>query len=660
MNKDWLILSFGLLSWGWLSQTLQVAAGLLVAISISKYCASRLNISTGQRYRWGDLSALLVILLLVDVYILQPTDQAIFILLKWLPVLFAPSLFAQIFRSNQKLPLAVLFDSFRKQQPEKAGYDYKPPYKSLYNRKSGVIRLLREIDFTLPYAGLTVLSAGAANVQSSAYFVIAATLFTGILWTVRPKQSSVPVWLLSIVFVIFMSHFGYQCLIQLNTLLEEKSIDWLSNRPIDPFKNHTSIGDIGELKLSDKILFRVKADGPLLLLQASYDLYSGHNWTISKPLFTTENPVTQTGKSKLKQLEIMQQFDRQTVLALPDGTVKISGLGDAYLEYTEFGAVKATHSPGFASYQAFYNGNRTGTPSKYDLQIPKQHLDWVQQLNNELKLATHPPEIIAERIKTYFQQYFFYSLYLGEETDPDQAIRAFMLKRKTGHCEYFAAATVLLLRQAGVPARYANGYSVEEFDNDQGLYVVRSRHAHAWAIAYLNGTWQVIDSTPSQWQAMESEHASLWQPLSDGWSNCLFRFRQWQLQQTGYKNAKLGLFSGLLLSIILGWSFYSARQKLNRNIQKAEKSEPEPVYKGMDSEFYLIEQSLKHTDQARQDNESIMQWAERLQLPSLNQLYKLHYQLRFDPMGLSKEQRLQLQQRVKAWVDNLGNSSIRH
>ena len=660
MNKDWLILSFGLLSWGWLSQTLQVAAGLLVAISISKYCASRLNINAGQRSRWGDLSALLVILLLVDVYILQPTDQAIFILLKWLPVLFAPSLFAQIFRSNQKLPLAALFDSFRKQQPEKAGYDYKPPYKSLYNRKSGVIRLLREIDFTLPYAGLTVLSAGAANVQSSAYFVIAATLFTGILWTVRPKQSTVPVWLLSIAFVILMSHFGYQCLIQLNTLLEEKSIDWLSNRTIDPFKNHTSIGDIGELKLSDKILFRVKADGPLLLLQASYDLYSGHNWTISKPLFTTENPVIQTGKSKLKQLEIMQQFDRQTLLALPDGTVKVSGLGDAYLQYTEFGSVKANLSPGFARYQVFYNGKRTGIPSKYDLQIPKQHLDWVQQLDYELKLATHPPEIIAERIKTYFQQYFFYSLYLGEETDPDQAIRAFMLKRKAGHCEYFAAATVLLLRQAGVPARYANGYSVEEFDNDQGLYVVRSRHAHAWAIAYINGAWQVIDSTPSQWQAMESEHASLWQPLSDGWSNCLFLFRQWQHQQTGYKNAKLGLFSGLLLSIFLGWSFYSARQKLNRNIQKAEKSEPEPVYKGMDSEFYLIEQSLKHTDQARQDNESIMQWAERLQLPSLNQLYKLHYQLRFDPMGLSKEQRLQLQQWVKAWVDNLGNSSIRH
>lgn len=660
MNKDWLFLSFSLLSWGWLSQTLLAAVGLLLVIAVSKYSARRWNISAHQRYRYGDLSALLVILLLVDVFILQPTDQAIFILLKWLPVLFAPMLLAQLFRSNQKLPLAALFYSFRKQQVEQPGEDYKPPYKALYNRKSGVIRLIREIDFTLPYAGLTILSAGAANVQTPAYFIIAAMLFTGILWSVRPKQSSVPIWLLSMALVVVVSYFGYHGLKQLNALVEEKSIDWLSNRQIDPFKNQTSIGEIGELKLSDRIAFRVKADGPLLLHQASYDLYFGRNWTTSKHLFTAENPVTQTGKSQLKQLEIMQQFNRQTVMALPDGTVKIAGLGDAYLQYTDLGAVKASQLPGFARYQVFYTGKRTGAPSKYDLQIPKQHLDWLQQFGSELKLAGHPPEIIAGQIKTYFQQHFFYSLYLGAEADADLALRDFMLKRKAGHCEYFAAATVFLLRQAGIPARFANGYSVDEYDNGQDLYVVRSRHAHAWAIAYINGAWQAIDSTPAQWLAMETEHASLWQPLTDGWSNCVFHFRQWQLQQTKEQNERLGLLGILLLSIYLVWRIYSAKRKLNRNVQQAIAAAPEPAYQGMDSEFYLIEQSLQHTDQARRDNESIMQWVKRLQLPSLNQLYALHYQLRFDPMGLSSEQRQQLQQQARAWVDNFRNSRVRH
>ncbi len=660
MNKDWLFLSFSLLSWGWLSQTWLAAAGLLLAIAVSKYSSRRWNISSRQRYGCADLSALLVILLLVDVYILRPTDQAIFVVLKWLPVLFAPTLLAQLFRSNQKLPLAALFYSFRKQQIEQPGKtDFKPPYTAFYNRKSGVIRLLREIDFIQPYAGLTVLSAGAANVQTSAYFIIAATLFAGILWSVRPKQSSVPVWLLSMGLVIVVSYFGYHGLRQLNTLVEEKSVDWLSNRQTDPFKNHTSIGDVGELKLSDRIEFRLKADGPLLLHQASYDLYAGHNWTASKSLFTAENPATQTENSKLKHLEIMQQFNRQAVLALPDGTVKIAGLGEAYLQYTELGAVKASLSPGFARYQVFYTRKRTGAPSKYDLQIPKQHLDWLQQFDSELKLAGHPPEVIAEQIKTYFQQHFFYSLYLGTESNADLALRDFMVRRKAGHCEYFAAATVLLLRQAGIPARLVNGYAVDEYDSWQGLYIVRSRHAHAWAIAYINGTWQAVDSTPSQWLAMETEHASIWQPITDGWSNCVFQFRQWQLQQTKEQNERLGLLVILFLTIYLAWRIYSAKRKLNRNVPQAKTAASEPSYQGMDSEFYLVEQSLQHTDQARRDNESIMQWVKRLQLPTLIQLYKLHYQLRFDPMGLSIEQRQQLQQEARTWTAKFQNSAAK-
>jgi hypothetical protein len=658
MNKDLLFLSFGLLSWGWLSETWPAAFALLFTLAVSQYSPWRWLMNSRQFYRCADLSALLVILLLIDVYILQPSSRPIFVLLKWFPVLFAPALFAQLFSSNQKLPLAALFYSLRKRQAEQPEEtDFKLPYKALYNRESSVIRLIREIDFVQPYAALTVLSAGAANVQSSAYFIIAVTLFTGILWSIRPKHGAVLLWLLSIGLAVAVSYFGYQGLSRLNTLVEEKSLQWLGGWQSDPFKSQTSIGDIGELKLSDKIEFRLKADNPLLLHQASYDIYLGQNWAASKRVFTAENPVFPAENSGLKQLEILQQLNPEAVLALPDGTVKITGLEDAYLQFTELGSVKASLPPRFARYQAFYTGQRTGMPGKHDLQIPRQHLDWLQQFSGELKLAEQPPEAAAERIKTYFRHNFFYSLYLGAETDPDLALREFMLKRKAGHCEYFAAATVLLLRQAGIPARLANGYSVDEYDSRQGLYIVRSRHAHAWAIAYINGVWRAVDSTPSQWLAMEEERASLWQPLTDSWSNYLFHFRQWQLQQTQQQNTELGLSAALLLTIYLAWRIYSAKQKLYRNIQPEQSIELKPATQGLDSEFYLIEQCLQNTAQARQPNESIRQWVERLQIPALNELYKLHYQLRFDPIGLSIEQRQLLQRQATEWANDYQNNA---
>jgi protein-glutamine gamma-glutamyltransferase len=97
------------------------------------------------------------------------------------------------------------------------------------------------------------------------------------------------------------------------------------------------------------------------------------------------------------------------------------------------------------------------------------------------------------------------------------------LKNRSGHCEYFASATTLLLRGAGIPARYAVGYSVSEFSPLEQQYIVRSRHAHAWTMAYLNGTWQSLDTTPPDWTAQEDTGASPLQAISDWWSFLSFK-----------------------------------------------------------------------------------------------------------------------------------------
>jgi hypothetical protein len=334
-----------------------------------------------------------------------------------------------------------------------------------------------------------------------------------------------------------------------------------------------------------------------------------------------------------------------TVLALPDGTVSITGLGDTVLQSTELGTVEIDTPSTTANYQVFYTGKRLSKPSRYDLQTPPQHQDWLQSVSNELKLAGLAPKIAADRIKDYFQQQFFYSLYLGTQTDPDLALRHFMLNSKAGHCEYFAAATVLLLRQNGIPARLATGYSVSEYQPEQDLYLVRRRDAHAWAIAYLDGIWQPIDSTPAQWQTIENDNANgLWQILSDAWSNSLFILQQWQISDQQRLTLKvLGL---LMLSLYLATRLFK-RKRLARLVKPIE---IKPVYKGLDSEFYQLEQHLQNTQQARFDNESLQHWVERLAIPELIQLCQLHYQLRFDPNGIAVEQREWLRERINAWL----------
>ena len=73
----------------------------------------------------------------------------------------------------------------------------------------------------------------------------------------------------------------------------------------------------------------------------------------------------------------------------------------------------------------------------------------------------------------------------------------FLFSQPAGHCEFFASATVLLLRAAGVPARYVTGFRGGEWNSIGGYVAVRGERAHAWAEAFVAGAgWTRVDATP--------------------------------------------------------------------------------------------------------------------------------------------------------------------
>jgi protein-glutamine gamma-glutamyltransferase len=73
----------------------------------------------------------------------------------------------------------------------------------------------------------------------------------------------------------------------------------------------------------------------------------------------------------------------------------------------------------------------------------------------------------------------------------------FLFSQPVGHCEFFASAAVLLLRAAGVPARYVTGFRGGEWNPVGGYVAVRGERAHAWAEAFVDGSgWTRVDATP--------------------------------------------------------------------------------------------------------------------------------------------------------------------
>jgi hypothetical protein len=345
-------------------------------------------------------------------------------------------------------------------------------------------------------------------------------------------------------------------------------------------------------------------------------------------------------------------------LALPFGTSQLDELPVYALETNRMGIVHVKEGPGFVSFDAKYDKGLSldAPPEDDDKDVPLQERPAVSEIAAGLGLR--PGQSAREamkKVETFFRDNFQYSTWLGPEhraSTNETPLAKFLLKNRKGHCEYFATATVFLLRAAGIPARYAIGYSVQE---DSGAeYIVRERHAHAWTLVFYDGAWHDFDTTPSSWIATEAIHAhSYWQGLWDGWSKLWFEFNKWRWSRNSLREYVLW---GLLVVLILILARMFWKKQVLRLGDDNKSSRKSLKWPGRDSEFYLVEKRLVELGLERQPAETISAWLHRVSRKApgspdvLNELGLLHYKLRFDPAGLDEAGRQALKTRVREWI----------
>ena len=96
----------------------------------------------------------------------------------------------------------------------------------------------------------------------------------------------------------------------------------------------------------------------------------------------------------------------------------------------------------------------------------------------------------------YLKAHYAYTLDLPARRQ--RSPRAFSFRPpQPAHCEYFAAAMTVMLRDVGIPARYVGGFLPGEYNDVGGDYIVRSSDAHVWVEVYFPGYgWMTFDPTP--------------------------------------------------------------------------------------------------------------------------------------------------------------------
>ncbi len=111
--------------------------------------------------------------------------------------------------------------------------------------------------------------------------------------------------------------------------------------------------------------------------------------------------------------------------------------------------------------------------------------------------ADGDPAAKAGRIAAYLKSGYRYTLKNDRIPPGSSSIEWFVFTGKRGRCEHFAAASAVMLRGCGIPARVVTGFLVDEYNGNGDYYIVRASNAHAW-VEYWDGAWQILDATPSQ------------------------------------------------------------------------------------------------------------------------------------------------------------------
>ncbi|MYK73716.1 MAG: transglutaminase domain-containing protein [Acidimicrobiaceae bacterium] len=96
---------------------------------------------------------------------------------------------------------------------------------------------------------------------------------------------------------------------------------------------------------------------------------------------------------------------------------------------------------------------------------------------------------------------FRYDLQVHSDQGTD-SLEEFLFDVRAGYCQQFATAYAAMARSVGLPTRVAVGFTWGEWDaarGEQGAYVVRGKHAHAWPEVYFAGTgWVRFEPTPGR------------------------------------------------------------------------------------------------------------------------------------------------------------------
>ncbi|THB71450.1 MAG: transglutaminase domain-containing protein [Desulfovibrio sp.] len=685
MSAPPLLLAATLAFWGYMTGLWFQAVLMALLLEAPRVFDRRIRLDRTNVVRAADTS--LVLFLMAATYLFltpqprqlyfmfQPRDLFFLVLGEWMPMCLFPLALVQRWGDKDSVLLADLFYFLKPMRFFSKLRLFRARQKT---QPQAPLQAGARVNLDLPYLGVVVLAAGCADNRAQWYYFALALITGWALWSARPKRSAPWAFFTALAVAVAIGWPTQAALHQMQEMVRERSRDW----PTDPLARSSSMGDIGELKLSHDVVLRLSLDQgpvtlPLLLREGTYNYYNGEQWMAmdAELLDVPEDTnfphawdlLDQTGPALAPEsrITVYLTFTRRSgLLALPLGTTRIEGLPVGSLQRSTMGQVKAESTPGLAAYQAWFDSMAPwdAPPVRADIFIPEDDRAAVAQAALEAGLgdmaytgavAEADPalaQLQANVIRAYFAREFTYSLARDSRPESGQTsvLAHFLTHSRAGYCEHFATASVMLLRHVGIPARYVTGYAAHEYDPGRDLVLVRGNHGHAWVLYWDGERWRELDPTPPVWVASESAEAPLWQSLADFRSRAVFFFAKLRWLEQG-KTIKTVL-TWLLPPLILFLAFRLITRGKFRFTRRSKARQGDAPLPGADSPLFRVEEVLARRIGPRPQCRPLSGWILEHGGASLTRAAELHNRHRFDPQGLPSSDRKELHRLVDQWL----------
>ncbi|MDP2312359.1 MAG: transglutaminaseTgpA domain-containing protein [Pseudomonadota bacterium] len=245
--------------------------------------------------------------------------------------------------------------------------------------------------------------------------------------------------------------------------------------------------EVMRLRVTDPEGFPVP--GPFHVRGRALDRFDGARWSVGTPVERAPWDATWDLRAEVE----LEPLGGDLLFGLPD-LLRVEGIGAQALPGGAFSARSATR---VASYRTFSRGVTLADIDTTDvepwLQLPAvdprmRPLAWTVAADEA------DPAVVARALTDWIgATYTYVDTPPPPEGDP---LAWFLFDTRAGHCEYFASALVILLRERGIPARLATGFYSGELGDD-GYVVVRRGNAHAWVEVRTEHGWATLDPTPA-------------------------------------------------------------------------------------------------------------------------------------------------------------------